>query len=121
MKHSIRSAGGVLAMLAALSGIGSGGFALGAEDAPLTLNLEAPSGGTVQLVYRERDGWSFGGAAVQPQRVATSLPAARATPDEGAEADKPLTVFIDGPTGYTYVWVADQGWKFVGKVTQRIR
>jgi len=29
--------------------------------------------------------------------------------------------FIDGPTGYTYVWVADQGWKFVGKVTQRIR
>jgi hypothetical protein len=26
----------------------------------------------------------------------------------------PLSVFIDGPTGYTFVYVQDAGWKFVG-------
>ncbi len=28
-----------------------------------------------------------------------------------------MSVFIDGPTGFTYVWVADQGWKFVGQLS----
>jgi hypothetical protein len=26
----------------------------------------------------------------------------------------PLTVFIDGPSGFTYVWHRDDGWKCVG-------
>jgi hypothetical protein len=25
-------------------------------------------------------------------------------------------VFIDGPSGFTYVWNRDGGWKFIGKL-----
>jgi hypothetical protein len=32
----------------------------------------------------------------------------------GALDGDPLTVFIDGPTGYTFVWTDTSGWKFVG-------
>jgi hypothetical protein len=28
-------------------------------------------------------------------------------------------VFIDGPTGYTYVWTVEKGWSFVGRVAKR--
>ena len=34
-----------------------------------------------------------------------------ATPD-----DEPLTVFIDGPSGFTFVWDREGRWKFVGKI-----
>jgi hypothetical protein len=34
---------------------------------------------------------------------------------------QPLTVFIDGPSGYTYVWMRDEGWKFVGRIAGRSR
>jgi hypothetical protein len=30
-----------------------------------------------------------------------------------------MTVFIDGPTGFTYVWMRDQGWKYVGRLADR--
>jgi hypothetical protein len=33
--------------------------------------------------------------------------------------DEPLTVFIDGPTGFTFVWMRDAGWKFVGRVVDQ--
>jgi hypothetical protein len=38
-----------------------------------------------------------------------------------SEAGQPTTVFIDGPTGYTYFWTPEIGWKFVGRVTDRIQ
>lgn len=31
-----------------------------------------------------------------------------------SQASDPVAVFVDGPTGYTFVWSADTGWKFVG-------
>jgi hypothetical protein len=40
----------------------------------------------------------------------TTLMSAALPPDE------PLTVFVDGPTGYTFVWIRDAGWKFVGQL-----
>jgi hypothetical protein len=38
---------------------------------------------------------------------------------EAVSGDEPLTVFIDGPSGFTYVWNRDGGWKFVGKIADR--
>jgi hypothetical protein len=28
-----------------------------------------------------------------------------------------MAVFIDGPTGYTFAWTAEGGWKFVGHLS----
>ena len=44
-------------------------------------------------------------------RVSETAPLSAATP-----SGEPLTLFIDGPTGYTFVWSRDRGWKFVGEV-----
>jgi hypothetical protein len=33
---------------------------------------------------------------------------------------RPLTVFVDGPTGFTFMYVLDEGWKFVGRVADRV-
>jgi hypothetical protein len=30
-----------------------------------------------------------------------------------------LTVFVDGPTGFTFMYVLDEGWKFVGRIADR--
>jgi hypothetical protein len=43
-------------------------------------------------------------------------PAKEATPD-----GDPLTVFIDGPSGFTFVWDREGGWKFVGKIVDKGR
>ena len=45
-------------------------------------------------------------------RVSEAAPSSAAIPP-----GEPLTVFIDGPTGYTFVWTPDGGWKFVGEMT----
>jgi len=38
------------------------------------------------------------------------------TPSAGPSGDDvPLTVFIDGPSGFTYVWNRDDGWKCIGR------
>jgi hypothetical protein len=44
-------------------------------------------------------------------RVSETAPLSAAT-----LSGEPHTVFIDGPTGYTFVWSRDRGWKFVGEV-----
>jgi hypothetical protein len=44
-------------------------------------------------------------------RVSETAPLSAAT-----LSGEPLTLFIDGPTGYTFVWSRDRGWKFVGEV-----
>lgn len=44
---------------------------------------------------------------------------ARAAAQAGTTAlptDDPMAVFIDGPTGYTFAWTNDGGWKFVGHI-----
>ena len=42
-------------------------------------------------------------------------------PKEATPGDEPLTVFIDGPSGFTFVWYRESGWKFVGKVSDKSR
>jgi len=30
-------------------------------------------------------------------------------------------VFVDGPTGFTFIYVLDDGWKFVGRIVEQDR
>lgn len=84
---------------------------------PLTLLVEAPTGVTLQLRYVQDAGWSFvhrAGDSESPPKITPTATEAR--PAQKSELTKPLTVFIDGPTGFTYVWLRDAGWKFVGRI-----
>lgn len=57
---------------------------------------------------------------VRPLRKVASPSTEPARPPEGAIPDgEPLTVFIDGPSGFTFVWDRDGGWKFVGKIVDK--
>jgi hypothetical protein len=87
------------------------------NSSPLTLFIEAPTGDTFRLIYRPDDGWRFADRAVSPKPTEASLtPTDIPRPEESSAADEPLTVLIDGPTGFTYVWMRDAGWKFVGRI-----
>ena len=98
------------------------------RGSPLTLYLEDASGNAFRLVHVQDAGWKYAEGWKSPDRGAwlfrttafgskTPAPAAKAAvPD-----DEPLTVFIDGPSGFTYVWNRDDGWKFVGKIADRSR
>ncbi|MGF6665007.1 hypothetical protein QF000_006675 [Paraburkholderia atlantica] len=92
------------------------------NEGPLTLTLLTPSGGTSRLTYVHEDGWRLEDRAVPlKQDEARITPASTERQQEAARSERPITVFIDGPTGFTYVWVADQGWKFVGRLSDRNR
>lgn len=83
----------------------------------LTLFIEAPAGNTFQLAYFPTEGWKF-----VPQPIQAALiPIAMPSPDESSVVEEPLAVFIDGPTGATFVWMRDARWEFVGCVTNRKR
>jgi hypothetical protein len=89
---------------------------------PLTLTLQTPSGGTSRLTYVNEDGWRLEDRAVPlKQDEARITPASMERQQGEAKSERPMTVLIDGPTGFTYVWVADQGWKFVGRLSDRNR
>ncbi len=41
-------------------------------------------------------------------------PVAMSQAETTTATSDPMAVFIDGPTGYTFVWTGESGWKFVG-------
>ena len=99
------------------------------RGSPLTLYVEDSSGNTFRLIHVQGTGWKYaegrkssGGAAASLFRkvVFRSTPPARPA-KEVTPADEPLTVFIDGPSGFTFVWHRESGWKFVGKVSDKSR
>ena len=87
-------------------------------DSRLALAVVGPSGDTYHLVYAPGQGWQFVNlpTGVAPIKVKSSGDFATLFAATTSEVH-PQTVFIDGPTGYTFVWVADSGWKFVGTIT----
>lgn len=95
---------------------------------PLTLHVE-DSSGNFQLIRVEGAGWKYAEERKSPGSAAASLfrkVAFRSTtparpPKEVTPGDEPLTVFIDGPSGFTFVWYRASGWKFVGKVSDNSR
>lgn len=86
------------------------------STAPLTMLVEDPAGNTVRLTHVPGAGWKYEPAAraKSPLRNTALRVAPAAAAD--ADADASLTVFIDGPSGFTYVWNRDGGWKFIGKL-----
>jgi Flp pilus assembly protein TadG len=97
------------------------------RGSPLTLYMKDASGNAFRLVHVQGMGWKYAEGWKSPDRAADSLfrkvafwsttPAP--APKAAVPDDEPLTVFIDGPTGFTYVWNRDAGWKFVGKIADR--
>ena len=92
------------------------------DSLPWTLFIDAPTGSTFRLIYVPDEGWKFADRAMGSKATVAALtPTAMPRSDEGSAADEPLSVFIDGPSGFTYVWMRDTGWKFVGRVADRRR
>ncbi|MBN3753205.1 hypothetical protein G3N95_09635 [Paraburkholderia sp. Tr-20389] len=117
-------------LVAALTSAGSSSFAAGSAEVgpavassargPLTLMIQSPAGGAVRLTYLPDDGWKADPAgAVEKATVSVPQSDANSVLDEATR--KPMTVFIDGPTGFTYFWSREHGWKFVGRLTDRLQ
>ena len=58
--------------------------------------------------------------AAEGSLAARSVAAASAE-GSAAQAVDPMAVFIDGPTGYTFTWSLDGGWRFVGHLVDEDR
>jgi hypothetical protein len=86
----------------------------------LTLFIQPPAGTTMRLTYSPNEGWRSSRAAGGTTQVAAIANEAASQPGVETQLDQPMTVFIDGPSGYTYFWIPDMGWKFVGRLTDRI-
>jgi len=94
------------------------------RGSPLTLYMEDADGNAFRLIhvqgtgFRYAEGWKSSNTAdaslphkVAFQSTTSAPPATGTTPD-----DEPLTVFIDGPSGFAFVWDREGSWKFVGKI-----
>jgi hypothetical protein len=97
------------------------------SGSPLTLYMEDPNGNAFRLVRIDGSGWKYVEGWKSPERTTNSLFRKMAfwstTPapvaKEAVTNDEPLTVLIDGPSGFAFVWNRDDGWKFVGKITDK--
>ena len=94
--------------------------------APVTLYVEDPQGNAFRLVHVEGTGWKYVAGWQASDGRFTSLlrkVTRRAPPpNQGSvvpPSAEPLTVFIDGPSGFTFVWTSEGAWEFVGKIAGR--
>jgi hypothetical protein len=93
----------------------------------LAIRLSGPLGDRSTLVYSADAGWRMhaGWSAEDRAGPARSLVAAAGTSGMVVEGrpglEQPSTVFVDGPTGYTFIHVPEEGWKFVGRVAETSR
>ena len=88
------------------------------KSAP-TLFLSGPGGERRTLVRSADDGWRLQpGWNAEGNGWGTAALAAVGAPPVSAQQtlERPLTVFVDGPTGFTFMYVLDDGWKFAGRV-----
>jgi hypothetical protein len=91
-----------------------------------TLLLKSPDGKAFQLLHFRGCGWKQLSIAesdvdrTRPQMSFAPISGAHAATPEQTAAD-PLAVFVDGPTGYTFVYTAENGWKFVGYLSDAAR
>jgi len=96
-------------------------------SALFTLYLEDASGNAFRLVRVEGSGWKYADGWRPPesraklplQEVRYEASKAERSEEAMSDVDEPLTVFIDGPSGFTFVYNQEGGWKFVGKLADR--
>ena len=94
---------------------------------PHTLYMEDINGNAFRLIHVQGTGWKYAEGWEVPDSAAASLSRKatfRSTPSarpakQAVPADEPLTVFIDGPSGFTFVWDREGGWKFVGMIVDK--
>lgn len=79
-----------------------------AAAASLALTVATPAGSAVQLEFHEGEGWRAASAGEGRAMTVALNPAS-------AAAEQPLSVFVDRPTGGTFVYLAEQGWKYLGR------
>ena len=94
------------------------------QDAAATIFLSGPSGDRFTLVRSADDGWRLqAGWNTEGTGSSKAVLAAVGAPQVAAQQtlERPLTVLVDGPTGFTFIYVLDEGWKFVGRVADRAR
>lgn len=90
------------------------------EPAPLSIAVNGQNGTTFRLVHTANNGWGF--ADRSGPKLASSNPqqevagAAQALPDGTLQ-----NVIVDGPTGYVFAYVLDEGWRFLGNVAETKR
>ena len=86
-------------------------------DSPLALTVVAPSGAQYRLAYAAGQGWRFLDRIPEGLLVEVASSDNVVPPVTPTSADpQPQAVFIDGPTGYTFVWVPERRWQFVGRI-----
>lgn len=97
------------------------------QNSAPTIMLSGPTGDRLTLVHSPDAGWLLQAGWVPGQDDSARPTKAVYSDVRSSEADdqsvleRPLTVFVDGPTGYTFIYLLDEGWKFVGKVADSNR
>lgn len=74
-----------------------------------TIFLSGPRGDRSTLTYSAGAGW----------RLHAGWRAEVRSNNDPIALERPLTVFLDGPTGNTFIYVLEGGWRFVGRVADR--
>jgi hypothetical protein len=82
--------------------------------------VNGQNGTTFRLVHTANNGWGFAdhygprlASANSQQEVAGAI---QALPDGTLQ-----NVIVDGPTGYVFAYVVDEGWRFLGNVAETKR
>lgn len=88
----------------------------GTQEPPqLSIAIDGQKGTSFRLVYTAGKGWNF--ADHTGPRLASAGSGEGATgPIQALPAETPQSVYVDGPTGYVFVYLLDDGWRFVGSV-----
>lgn len=85
------------------------------DRAPLSIAIDGPKGASFRLVYNAGKGWQFADHAVA-KLVSVAQQEGPTGLVEALPTDTPQSVYVDGPTGYVFVYLIDEGWRFVGSV-----
>jgi hypothetical protein len=90
------------------------------EPSPLSIAVNGQNGTTFRLIHIANNGWGFADrsgpklASANPQQLPAG--AIQALPDGTLQ-----NVIVDGPTGYVFAYVLDEGWRFLGNVAETKR
>ncbi|WP_341648711.1 hypothetical protein [Thauera humireducens] len=59
-----------------------------------------------RLWYLPEEGWKFAGRNAAAGNVDAPVPG----------AGQPVSLFVDGPTGFVFSYAVDKGWTYAGRV-----
>ena len=88
-----------------------GALAQGVPASPLApsgapaIFLDGLRGERSTLAYSPNAGWCLRAGWQARDRSTTAC-----------SPEQPLTVYLDGPSGYAFIYSAAEGWKFVGRI-----